>query len=160
MTSSIGREWKRIVQGLGVLGFDPYCDAIRQQLHDGQRIWYYHDGQVRRVERTRNYQDRWQSGHATTPDSAKEALQSTDEFEVIDKTLFNAVRSHMNLSGKNLNDGLVWGVVIHHRNQLRDGDVPWQKSFTYVPGVGESKAREFVNGLHGFSGLTKDDDDE
>lgn len=156
--SEIDKEWKRIVQSLGVLGFDPHCDAIRQPVHNGQRIWYYRDGQVRRVARTRDYQDRWQSSHTTTFDSAKESLQATDEFEVIDKTVFNAVRSHLDIREKNVNDGLVWGVVIHHGNRLRDGDVPWQKSFTYVPGVGEAKAREFVKGLHGFPGLTGEND--
>jgi len=155
MTMDQSEAWKNAVSSVGVLGFDPYCDAIRQPLHNGQRIWYLRDGQVRRVARTRNYQDRWKKSHATTPEDAKETLQAADDFEVIDKTIFNAVRSHMDIADKNVNDGLVWGVVIHHGKRLRNGDVPWQQAFTYVPGVGEQTASEFVNGLHGFPGTTE-----
>jgi hypothetical protein len=151
MSDTAGR-WKQTVQDLGVIGFDPYCDAIRQPLHDGIRIWYYRDDTVRWVSRTRTGQDRWTSPANSTPEDAKQTLEAADEFEIIDKRVFNAAQSWIDHKEESVHDGIIWGVVIHHGHLLREGDVPRPRSFTYIPGVGEKTARKLRRGLYQFPG--------
>lgn len=146
--------WRKTAEGIGILGFDPHCDAIKQSLQDGVRIWYYRDGSVRWVERSRTGQDRWTAAADATPEDAKRALEAAEEFEIIDKRVFNAVQSHLELSGESVHDGIVWGVVQHHGTRLREGDVPRASSFTYVPGVGKRTASKLRRGLYQFAGIT------
>lgn len=148
-------QWQKVAADLGVIGFDPYCDAIRQSVHDGVRIWYYRDDGVRWVQRSRRGQDRWGAAADATPEDAKRTLEAADEFEIIDKRVFNAVQSHLEISDESVHDGIVWGVVMHHGAQLRKGNVPRGKSFKYVPGVGDKTARKLRRGLYQFPGITE-----
>jgi len=158
MSDTVDR-WRKTAEDLGIIGFDPYCDAIRQPVHDGVRIWYYRHDRVRWVQRSRRGQDRWGAAADATPKDAKRTLEAAEEFEIIDKRVFNAVQSHLELSGESVHDGIVWGVVMHHGDRLRQGDVPRGGSFKYIPGVGNKTAGKLRRGLYQFPGTTDGRDD-
>lgn len=152
--NEMAERWGETTEGLGVIGFNPICDAIRQPMHDGVRIWYYRDGRVRWVQRSRRGQDRWGAASDGTPSDAKRTLEAADGLEIIDKRVFNAVQSHLELSGESVHDGIVWGVVMHYGHNLREGDVPRGRSLKHIPGVGDETANKLRRGLYQFPGLT------
>lgn len=155
----IENQWKSVAQDQSILGFNPHTDAIRQSLHNGIRIWYYRNDQLRWVSRTNGYQDRWRSPTTTTTEDAANTLSAAEEIEVIDKTLFNNLASHVDLSRESVHDGLMWGLVFHHGRSLRKGDVPYGNQLQYVPGIGESTASSILRALSGYEGIEGGEED-
>lgn len=137
----------RVLVDVGIIGFDPYLDAVRQPLHDGVRIHYLRDDELRWVQRTRSYSDRWESPSTQSVDSLQSTLEAVDEFEIIDQRMFNLLTSG---PLEDVHDGLVWGVVMIFGPQLKRGDIPVGSTLQSVPGVGEKRARQIRRGLASY----------
>lgn len=133
----------------GVIGFGPHRDAIRYTTSEGIRIYYLRDDEIRWVERVERPRRRWLAPASTDGDRLKAVLDAVDEFEVIDKTLHNALVSGP-FRDKAVHEGIAWAVAIRYRRQLRRGDFPWSKTYESIPGVGPSTAREISAGLAAY----------
>lgn len=135
---------------LGVVGFNPYCDAVRQPLSGGPRIWYYRDDEIKWVQRTTHPQRRWESPAIVDAEAVKKTLTAAESFDIIDKRLHNTLVSGPLKDASGAHEGIAWGVALLFGHDLRNGRRPSAHSLKAVPGVGDRIASEISNGLYAY----------
>lgn len=132
---------------IGILGFNPLTDAVKQQMWDGIRIWYGWNGELRWVARTRSHQHRWESPVTTSTEDAVRVFDAADELEVINKTTFNRLASGAVGATSGVHQGICWGVALTCGRRIDHGERVSSRTLQAVPGVGEKLSRRIASNI-------------
>ena len=127
---------------LGILGFNPYQDAIAS----GPVIWYYFDDAIRSVTRMRNG---YSGGRAVAPRDALDRLEGRDDLLVIDSYLFRLLMKQPFSDARGFSHGRVW-TIARHFNDWEDVSTASSRRFEYLPGFGEKLGRRAARAMGGW----------
>lgn len=148
-TDQVRKEFREASRSLGIVGLNPALDAIMQPLYNGVRIYYCRDEEIKRVARTTDHSDRWQSPVSTSADRMKETLEAADEFDVIDKTTVNYLASGPLSDVRGIHEGHMWGIALMFGDRV-ESDRLTDRQLTAVPGIGETLARRAIGKIAAY----------
>lgn len=149
-TNPVAEKMQGAAIDLGILGFDPYTDAIDQPLHDGVRIWYYQAGEVRFASRTRSRPDRWNSPASADVERLTKTLTAAEEFNLIDKRAFNRLVSGPLSEIPRAHEGIAWGIARLYGPQIERGTDPTARQLQSIPGIGEQLGRSIASAIRSY----------
>jgi hypothetical protein len=137
-------------QQVGILGFNTATDALRDT--DIGRTYYVDDREIRWVSPPgATYQDVWGSSTTMDPEKFVSAFaDSPEQLEVIDRRVFNYLRSGPLKEVSRAHDGIAWGIAIMCGRKIKRDARIYGRTLEAVPGVGPKLSSQIVSNLGSY----------
>jgi hypothetical protein len=144
----------------GIVGFNPVTDAMRDTRNG--RIHYVEDNEIKWTSPPGRVQRAWRAPGTMKPERFKEVFTDVDNsnVEIIDKTVFNALRDGPLKDITHAHDGLAWGITTLCRYKLEDGEKPHWNTLQAVAGIGETLTEKILSNFDQFTAPEPSDESQ